>query len=324
MGLSFDKTEFIESISPADSPAFGLIGAAYIYDADTGAKYRDTDVAKKVLCEVYGVDPSKFDNLDDAVASITGYDPVAAKSLFAQAYQDALKAGYITDANNDGKSDQTIQITYASSESTPFITKTLDYLNQKMAEVLVGTPFEGKIEFIKSPEYGNQWSAKIKSGLADTVLGGWQGSALNPFSLTDLYANAARAYDAAWFNAETHDMTLTIDGQEVTLNLKQWSDALNGAAVEVDGKTYNYGDGQADIETRLTILAAFEAKILSFYNYLPVLEDGSMALLSQQVYYVVEEYNPIMGRGGLAYTKYNFTDAEWAAHVASEGGELKY
>jgi hypothetical protein len=119
-------------------------------------------------------------------------------------------------------------------------------------------------------------------------------------------------------------MTLTIGGQEVTLNLKQWSDALNGTAVTVGDKTYNYGDGQADIETRLTILGAFEAKILSFYNYLPVLEDGSMALLSQQVYYVVEEYNPIMGRGGLAYTKYNFTDAEWTAHVASQGGELKY
>jgi hypothetical protein len=31
-----------------------------------------------------------------------------------------------------------------------------------------------------------------------------------------------------------------------------------------------------------------------------------------------------MGRGGLAYTKYNFNDTEWADYVKAEGGELKY
>jgi len=50
-----------------------------------------------------------------------------------------------------------------------------------------------------------------------------------------------------------------------------------------------------------------------------------MALLSQQVYYVVDEYSPVMGRGGIAYMKYNYNEAEWKAHVESqENGELKY
>jgi hypothetical protein len=49
-----------------------------------------------------------------------------------------------------------------------------------------------------------------------------------------------------------------------------------------------------------------------------------MALLSQQVYYVIEEYNPILGRGGLTYTKYNYNEADWAAYVKAQGGELKY
>ena len=92
----------------------------------------------------------------------------------------------------------------------------------------------------------------------------------------------------------------------------------------VNGVEYNYGSGQADVETRLDILAACEGKILESYNYLPMLQDGSMALLSQQVYYVVEEYNPIMGRGGIAYTKYNYNEADWAAYVTAQGGELKY
>jgi hypothetical protein len=108
------------------------------------------------------------------------------------------------------------------------------------------------------------------------------------------------------------------------MSLKQWSDCLNGTAVEVNGVTYNFGSGMVDVEVRLDILAACEGKILESYNYLPMLLDGSMALLTQQVYYVVEEYNPIMGRGGLAYTKYNFNEEDWAAFVAEQGGSLKY
>ena len=108
------------------------------------------------------------------------------------------------------------------------------------------------------------------------------------------------------------------------MTLREWSNCLNGETVTVDGVEYNYGSGQVDVEIRLNILAACEGKILESYNYLPMLQDGSMALLSQQVFYVVEEYNPVMGRGGLAYTKYNMNEADWFAYVASQGGELKY
>ena len=324
MGLSYDKDLFAATVSPARSGGFGLIGSTYIYDPETGARYRDTDAAKKALCEFYAVDVTKYESLDAAVDAITGYDVEGARAFFKQAYDEAIEKGFITDTDNDGKSDQTIRIEYCLSADSDFMTTTINYLNSALAEVLVGTPFEGKIEFVKSAPYGNAWSEKIRSGLADTVLGGWSGSALNPFSLTDLYVNSSRAYDAAWFDATTVDMTLTIGGEEITLTLKEWSDALNGAAVTKDGKTYNYGDGQADIETRLNILAAFETAILQNYSYLPVLEDGSMALLSQQVYYVVEDYNPVMGRGGIAYTKYNFNETEWADYIASLADGLKY
>ena len=55
-----------------------------------------------------------------------------------------------------------------------------------------------------------------------------------------------------------------------------------------------------------------------------MLQDGSVALLTKQVYYVVEDYNPIMGRGGIAYTRYNYNDAEWVQYVESQGGQIKY
>ena len=324
MALSYDKELFASTVSPARSGGYGLIGTTYIYDPETGARYRDTDAAKKALCDFYAVDVTKYESLDAAVESITGYDVEGARVFFGQAYAEAIDKGFITDADGDGKSDQTIRIEYCLSSDSDFMTTTIAYLNSALAEVLKTTPFEGKIEFVKSAPYGTAWSEKIRSGLADTVLGGWSGSALNPFSLTDLYVNSSRAYDAAWFDATTVEMTLNIGGEDVTLTLKEWSDALNGAAVTKDGKTYNYGDGQADIDTRLYILASFETRILQNFNYLPMLEDASMALLSQQVYYVVEEYNPVMGRGGIAYTKYNYNETEWKAYVDSQPDGLKY
>lgn len=328
LGLTYDKDLFAATISPARSGGFGIIGSSYIYDPETGAKYRDTDQAKQVLCDFYGVDVAAFASLDEAVDSITGYDPELAKTFYAQAFDEAIAAGYITDADGDGISDQTVAIEYAISTDSDFMTKTIDYLNEKVNEVTAGTPFEGKINFYKSAPYNNEWTNKIKQGLSDTVLAGWFGSALDPFGLTDLYTNPSYQYDAAWYDATKVDLTIKVpvDGvdTDVTMTLKQWSDCLNGATVTVDGVDYNYGDGIADVETRLDILAACEGKILESYNYLPMLQDGSMALLSQQVYYVIEEYNPILGRGGITYAKYNYTDAEWAAYVAEQGGELQY
>ena len=329
LGLAYDKDNFAATISPARSGALGIIGTGYIYDPDAGAKYRDTDQAKQVLCDFYGVDVSAFASLDDAVASITGYDPEQAKVFFKQAFDEGIAAGYITDADNDGKCDQTIRIEYSmSSEMNDCMSKTLAYMNEKGLEAAKGTPFEGKIEFYASAPYGSDWDEKIKQGLSDTVLAGWQGSVLDPFGLTDLYTNPQKQYDAAWYDATKVELTIKVPvngaDTDVTMTLKQWSDVLNGTATTVDGVEYNFGSGQCDIEVRLNILAACEGKILESYNYLPMLQDGSMALLSQQVFYVVEDYNPIMGRGGIAYTKYNYNEADWAAYVKEQGGELKY
>ena len=326
MAVSFDKEALCTAVSPSRSGGYGIIGSNYIYDPETGAKYRDTDQAKKALCEFYSVNVDDFGgDLDAAVDSITGYDVETARELYTQAYADALEAGFITDADGDGKSDQVVEIIYASSQAGgSFIEKTLNYLNEKLAEVLVGTPFEGKIMFKESASLGNGWSDILKAGGADTCLAGWSGSALDPFGLTDLYTNPAYQYDAAWFDASQEYLTLTINGEELTMNLRQWSDALNGATVTVGGKDYCFGDGIADVETRLDILAAIETKVLGTYNYIPMLQNAGMSLLSKQVYYVVEEYNPIMGRGGITYLRYNYDDAAWAKYVESCGGVLEY
>lgn len=328
VAVTYDKELFAATISPARSGAYGIIGNTYIYDPESGATYRSTDQAKQVLCDFYSVDTSKYANLDEAVASITGYDPEAAKELYKQAFDEAIAAGYITDEDGDGISDQTVTIEYCMSVDSDFMTKTVDYLNEKMAEVTTGTPFAGKVKFVKSAPYGNDWNTKIKNGLSDTVLAGWTGSKMNPFSLTDLYVNPSYQYDASWFVSDTVNMTLTVPVNgtptEVTMNIHKWSDALNGTTVNEGGVDYNFGEGQADVETRLSIMAGIEGKVLETYDYLPMLQDGSIFLLTQKAYYVVDEFNPVLAYGGLAYLKYNYNDAEWNAYVTEQGGELSY
>ena len=320
MGLAFDKAAFVETQSPADSVGVGLIGNAYIYDPDSGATYRGTDEAKLVLCEVYGIDPSEYATLDDAVASITGYDPVQAKEWFTKAYEEALAAGYITDANGDGISDQTVTLTYSASAVSEKLEKRLDYLTEKANEATAGTPFEGKIKFIASAPLGGEWANQFKGGLTDTCLGGWTGSMMDPFGLIEVYTNPSYQYDAAWWDSKSVMMKLELDGEEVELSLYDWTLVLNGN--EVNG--YNFGEGQTSAENRLKILAGIEKEVLLTYNYLPFLEEGSMALLSMKAFYVIEDYNPVMGRGGIAYLRYNYTDAAWAEFVEAEGGELTY
>ena len=283
VALTYDKELFAATVSPARSGGYGVIGSAYVWDVETGSLYRDTDQAKQALCNAYSVDVSQYASLDEAAASITGYDPEAAKEFYAEAFTKALEAGYITDEDGDGISDQTVRIEYCISADSTFMTQTIDYLNEKMAEVTAGTPFEGKVQFVKSAPYGTDWSNKIKQGLSDTVLAGWSGSVLDPFGLSDLYVNPSYQYDAAWFDATTVSMTLDVevDGEvkTLTMNLRQWSDALNGLAVTADdGNTYNFGNGMADPQVRLTILAGIETQILGTYNYLPMLQEGSMAL----------------------------------------------
>ncbi len=325
VALTYDKEDFAATVSPARSGGYGIIGTAYLYDPETGSRYRDTDQAKKALCAAYSVNVEDFASLDEAAASITGYDPVAAKEFYKAAFEDALAAGYITDEDGDGICDQTVQIEYAISSTSSFMDRTIAYLNEKMAEVTAGTPFEGKVLFVQSAPYGNDWSNKIRAGLSDTVLGGWSGSALNPFSLSDLYVNPARAYDAKWFDGTKVELTINIDGEDLTTTLYNWSDALNGKTITIGEKEYNFGADQADVNTRLDILSSIEVTVLGTYNYLPMLQDAGASLLSQQIFHVVEEYNPIMGRGGIMYDKYNYDEAEWKEFVDSQpDGTLSY
>jgi hypothetical protein len=326
MALTFDTEAFAAEVTPSRRGGYGLIGSAYIYNTETGAKYRDTDEAKRVICEFYGVDVSAFESVDAAFDSIKGYDYERAKALFTEAFYEALSAGYITDSNGDGISDQTIKLEYISSATSDFMKRTIAFLNNELVKATEGTPFEGKIEIKESVPYGSSWAWPIKGGMTDVVLAGWAGDLLDPYALTENYTDPKKQYDDKWFDSSAVSLTLDIDGEEITLSLREWSQALNGNTVEfTEGcMIYSYNFKDADADVKLKILAAIEREIMMTYTYIPMLQDGSCALLSKQVEYASGSYNPGVGRGGLAYVRYNYNDSEWAEYVRSFEGNIPY
>ena len=158
------------------------------------------------------------------------------------------------------------------------------------------------------------------------ILAGWSGDTLDPYALMHNYTDPKKQYDANWFDASAVSLTLVVEGEKITMNLREWAQALNGIDVEFtygcEIYTYNFKD--SDAETKLNILAAMEEAIMSNYNYLPRLQDGTRSLLSRQVSYATDSYCPVMDYGGLAYTRYNYNDSEWAEYVESCGGQIPY
>ena len=337
MSLAFDKSEFSKVVSPARTAAYSVVGAYDIWNPTTGEKYRDTEIAKEAIVTFYGYEKQangkytiegsdKEYTLDEANDAINGYSPAVAKVLFDQAYDEWFAAGKI------GEND-VVEIEYASSESSDFITKMLAELNRQLARTLEGTKLEGKVIIKESAPLGDNWSTALKNAECQTCLAGWRGGMLDPFGSMLYYLEPNHnPYAKNWWPTESTNLTLTLPvGEngadvEITTTLAKWSLMLTGDAQTVNGVEYNFGYAQVADEVRLTILAEFEKVILGTDYYLPFMQDASGFLLSKKVNYVLgrNDYNAVLGRGGMAYMTYNYNDADWAAYVASQGGELTY
>lgn len=334
LSLTFDKDAFAAQISPARSGAYSVVGAYDIWNPTTGEKYRDTDIAKTALAEYYGFTKQPDGNwkdsndvsytLDEAVDAITGYDVVKAKELMQQAYDEQVAAGKI------GPND-VVEIEFALSEANSFLDKTVAYLNEQIAAVTAGTSLEGRVSIVFSAPQGNGWSEALRSGKSQTQLCGWNGGMLDPFNSMLYYVEPSYSpYAEKWWDTtkETATITLPLEDGDVTLTmtLQQWGLALNGTAVEVGGTEYNFGYEQVADEVRLTILANMEKAILGTNYYIPMLQDGSGFLLTQKVNYALgpDDYNAVLGRGGIAYMTFNYSDAEWETYCQSQGGVLTY
>ena len=310
ISLSFDRAEYTRTCTTASLAGFGIFNSMHYYDVENGGVYRNTDYAKQVICEVYGVDVEDYDSLDEAYAAVTGLNVELAKQKLEAAYAAALEAGDI----NEG---DTVLLTVGASEDTEAVRRQFNFIKKSLEELAKGTSLEGKLTAELNTSFGSKWANAFRAGEYDICTGGWTGAAWNPGYFLLAYLSPDYMYSKAW---DTKNQKLTFnpygDGTEehtYTMGLLDWYACLNSSA----DAQYKWGNGGSDLpeegatEFRLRIIAALEKEILKAYYTVPIAYSFSASLNSYKVESGCKTYNTFMGYGGIRHLHYNYTDAEW-------------
>ena len=290
----------------------------HYYDVENGKVYRNEDVAKQVLCDVYGVDVSKYGSLDEAYDAITGYNLALARELLEKAYAEAK-------ANGDIKDGDVVKMTLGTGAINEVVTRRFDYIKSSWTELVEGTSLQGRLEF-EVLDFGDEWANAFRAGQYDVCMGGWTGAAWNPGYFLLAYLSPDYMYSTAW-ETDKQQLTFTMpgvgeNGEDVTdtMSLLEWYDCLNSAS----SAKYKWGQGFLPESKRLLLIAALEKEVLKAYYSVPLYNEFSASLLSYKMDYISYEYNTFMGYGGIRYMTYNYTDSAWADVVEQLGGEIDY
>ncbi len=330
MALSFglDRDAFCLATAPTNHPTFAMYSDLIVYEPESGATYRSTPQAKKAVADFWDVsgdigEGKLYADIDEACASITGYNLAMAQEYFNKAYDIAIEQGLM---DEDDVIELKIGLPNASSS---FYNGGYNYLVNNYTEAVKGTKLEGKLTFTKDDTLGNNFGNALRNNQVDILFGvGWNGSALDPFNLWEAYVDPQYTYD---YNTDYSKVMVDVelDGETWTADALTWAGIMNGTAGTItnskgESKTYSCGLADNDPESRLTILAASEGTVLQQYTMLPLMDNATAQLKGQQVKFGTEEYIFGMGFGGVQYYTYEYDDAEWDAFVASNGGVLDY
>ncbi len=316
LSLAINRADFATKTTTSSLQGFGLFNSMHYYDVENGGVYRNSDEAKQVLCNVYGVDVSKYDSVDAAAESITGYNLELARQLLTSAYNEALAAGDIKDTDK-------VKLTFGSGAINEVVQRRFDFIKEAWIELAVGTPLEGRID-MELKDFSTAWANDFRAGAYDVCMGGWTGAAWDPGYFLLAYLSPAYMYSAAW-DTSSQEMTFTMkgvgeNGADITetMSLIDWYNCLNGTGA------YDWSATALEQSQRLQLIAALEEQVLTAYYTVPLYNEFGASLLSYQMDYITYEYNTFMSYGGMKYMTYNFDDAAWAEQVAAAGGELNY
>ncbi len=319
LSLSIDRADLMEQTRSFGVAGYGIFGPMHYYDVENGGVYRNTDEAKKVICEIYNVDYTKYDSIDEAVNSVTGYDIDTAKILVETAYQDALAAGTITEIDK-------VVLTVGVSSISAVAQARFNYIKNAWTALVEGTSLEGRLE-LELRNYSTGWADAFSQCEYDVCLGGgWSGSAWDPGYMLLVYLHPDYMFSTYWNTYDTM-MTFTMkgvgeNGEDITetMGLLDWYECLNGIA----GAKYDWSSAALREEQRVQLIAALEKEILKASYTVPLYYNASPSFISYKVEYITYEYNTFMGFGGVKYMTYNYDDAEWSAYVEENGGRLDY
>jgi len=325
LSLSMDRTRFVTEATAGFKPAYFLLNYLYYTDIENNSEsqYRNTTEAKEAVLRLYGIsygEGTAYANVDDAFASVTGYDVEEAKALFQAVYEKAKADGNYT----DGQKVNIKAMVSAAASLTPEDIAQQELMNEFVTAATVGTGFEGLITFTFDAGSSSRYEDVVQ-GKVEMIRGAWGGAAFYPFSTIRVYTepeymgglekiHESGGWDPSKVNL---DIAYDFDGdgtaETVTKTIQNWAKSING------GGEY-YGDAQKS----LVVLSNLETAVLSAYQAIPWGTQAVVSLYSKQIDYATYDYNIMYTYGGVRLLTYNYTDAEWDAYVASQGGTLSY
>ncbi|MGM9624894.1 MAG: hypothetical protein ACI3XM_04210, partial [Eubacteriales bacterium] len=295
-------------------PAYAIMNNLYFYDVynDPTSSYRNSDVAMQAICNLYGVeygDGKAYATLKDAYDSITGYNLTEAKALMKTACEELVADGLYTAGE-----PIYIRIGWAKGSLESADNNQIALMNKYINAAAEGSGF-GTITLEGIGNIDNRY-ADVPGGEYAIGYGAWGGAAFYPFRNFQVYCDTDQysVNEIACWDPAVETLTLTVDGTEVTKTWKDWSNALIG----------NGDYANASFDVKLYVTAQMEEQYLKKYYRIPLAGTTSCELLSYKNSYYTEEYNIMYDFGGLRLMTYNYTDAEWTAFVAEQGGTLSY
>jgi len=345
LNMGLNRSDIVEKIWPGSAtPCFGLLNVAYYYDIENspeledGGQYRNTVLAKEGILRAYGYTQGengkwssgelKDLDLEEAYETLTGYNPVAAKEKMVAAIEELTNNAeyYGYDATKN------ITLVYGSSQDTDKQRFRAEYLQGVLDDLTAGTALENKIDVVFDASAGAQWAEAFRTGKTQIGFGyGFSGNGFNPFDIVGAFVNPEDSlnYHMYW-DTSAIDLTLTMPsgdyegaGETITMSVQNWYFCLNGlAASENQAKTYNWSEGYAPVEARLTVLSALEEIVLKESRSIMLIADSGGSFLGAKFSYFSEDEHTFMGFGGIRYMEVNYTDEEWADFVKANNNDL--
>lgn len=310
--LAIDRQHFATAFTAAGTAGYGILNYMYVYDPFTGATYRGNEASMEALVALYGLsygEGEDYETLEEAYAAMTGYDMAGAQAAMKIAGEKAVAAGIW-----DGETP--IELEFRVYQSDDVYVQMSTYFDTQVKEACKGSLLEGKVslKMTVDPDYYET----NYSGGADMIFTTWGGSSMTPFStfyqcyiLDDGQSKMEYGFDPSLV-----DVTFNVDGTEMTATLQDW--AAWGNMMEVEGITDVLGSfADYSYETRCQFMSGVESGLLRYYTTTPIYYRNVASLLSQQVNYATNEYQQLVGFGGMAFMTYNYDDTEWADYCAN-------
>ena len=264
LSLGLNRDSYAKATTTSSLMGIGLFNSMHYYDVANGKVYRESDEAKKVLCEVYGLDASKYPDLDAAVDAITGFDLAQARKLVDSAYDKAVAAG-------DLKTTDKVVLTYGTAEDSTVTRRYYNNLVSQWTELMKGTKLEGKFELEFDSSFGTGWANDFRGGAYDVCQGGWTGAAWDPGYFLLAYLSPDYMY-ASNDNILGGTIGIVRGEMKKAFENASWKNELDSEYVDMIAKLLEFYDGNEIDDAAADVKGLVERYVKVFWD---ALEDNA-------------------------------------------------